>query len=450
MNSDASPLAARLGALIANGAPTISPVARERAKVSILHNLAMALAGRRIETLAHRIAATTSPLPAQAMLLATGQRVSAEAAAFANAALIHARSQDDTHAPSTSHPGAPTLAAAIAIGESTGASGGDLLDAVVLGYEVLSTIGSDIDEQLTARGYRAAPVLGIFGAAAAAAHLLRLSPEASGHALGLATHMAGGLAQVWQEGSAEGPLQLGFAARNGVFAARAAAAGATAAVAAIEGPRGLFAALAGSRPEIAIRHESDRWQIEDATIKAFPACAILQGPLERLLAWMNSGADATQVTRADLHLSPYEAGYPGIDNPGPFASPTATKLSAQFCLGAMLAHGRLSRTDLESTSDPLILAKAAGVRVVIDADLVPRQCRIDLHGPKESLSIAQMTPVGQPGLADAIGLAQAMGPEADIPAAAMAEWTAVVADLDRQQDLAGLLDALVRTCRTPA
>lgn len=434
-------LTQRLGELVSRKPAGISEAAIERAKVSILHNLAMALAGRRIETVAWRIAsAGTATGPAT--LLANGGKVSAEDAAFANAALIHARSQDDTHAPSTSHPGAPTLAAALAVGEAMGASGRDVLEAVVLGYEVLGTVGSEIDELLTARGYRAAPVLGIFGAAAAASRLFGLSAEASGHALGLATHMAAGLAQVWQEGSAEGPLQLGFAARNGVFAARCAAEGATAALAAIEGPRGLFAALSGQRPQVDLRAANGPWMIEAATIKAFPACAILQGPLERLARWIAKGGKPAAVDQAQLMLSPYEAGYPGIDNAGPFGSPTATKLSAQFCLGAMLARGGLSRADLEATADPATLARSAIVSVQIDPQLQPRQSRIALSIEGTMVTLEQLQAVGQPSIGDAMRSAMAMGPEAGITAEAMERWTQGVLTLEAAPDLSALIAAL--------
>src|SRR5665647_2006955 len=80
-----------------------------RAKVSLMHNLSMALAGRKREKLAHVMAKSCWPLPAHATLLHDGARVSMEAAAFANGALMHARSQDDTHAGSTSHPGSAVM-----------------------------------------------------------------------------------------------------------------------------------------------------------------------------------------------------------------------------------------------------------------------------------------------------------------------------------------------------
>ena len=57
-------------------------------------------------------------------------------AAFLNGALAHSLDFDDTHAAGSLHPGAPVIPAALAAGEMAGASGADVLAAIVAGYEV--------------------------------------------------------------------------------------------------------------------------------------------------------------------------------------------------------------------------------------------------------------------------------------------------------------------------
>ena len=312
---------------------------RARAVVSLLHNLVVARAGRGRYPAAELVARRFHAQPAIATLLACGSKVEPAAAAMANGALFHARSQDDTHPGSTSHPGAPVMAAALAVAEETGASGRDVLDAVILGYEVLGRVGSDIHEALTGRGFRAAAVLGGFGAAAASARLMGLDAAQTAHALAFAAHGAGGLSQVWIEGSAEYPMQLGQGARHGVEAARLASCGMTAARAILEGSRGFDLAYAGgaAAPRRILSGLGVDWQMDAATVKPFPACAILQGPLEALRDGLAPGERVQQIA---LHLPPFEAAYPGIDNPGPvWPSPGATKMSAQFCLGVMALDG---------------------------------------------------------------------------------------------------------------
>ncbi len=148
-----------LGRLVADTPADAIPAAIvERAKISLVHNLVVGLAGRSRVGAAHITAQRLWGVPAEATLLYDGARVSVEGAAFANAALLNARSQDDTHPASTSHPGSPTMAAALACAEVQGATGGAFLTAVVLGYEVLCRVGRDFDEQITGPGFHAAAV----------------------------------------------------------------------------------------------------------------------------------------------------------------------------------------------------------------------------------------------------------------------------------------------------
>jgi len=423
----------------------LSGAAVERAKVSLAHNFAVGLAGRGRETVAHVLAARVYGSPAEATLLHTGGRASLEGAAFANGALFHARSQDDTHPDSTTHPGSPIIATALALSETLEATGEEFLGAVILGYEALCRIGRDFDQQVTQRGFRAAPVFGIFGAAAAAARLLRLDRDQTGHALGLASHMAGGLAQVWQEGSPEFPLQLGFAARNGIAAARAAAVGARAARGALDGAKGFYNAYAGVADDPAeARASHGRWQVEESTVKPFPACAILQGPLQLLLEMLRDEAIAADaIEEISVELSPYEAAYPGVDNAGPFSSSTATKMSAQFCLANAVVRHRLALTDLERCGDPQIMDLAPSIRVRPNPAVADRLCRIALclrDGRRYTRDLRE--PVGRPSFAEVCRFAVALSDEMGLPAADVQRFLDIIDRLELEKTVRPLVAAL--------
>jgi 2-methylcitrate dehydratase PrpD len=436
----------RIASLVARtGFADIPPRAVERAKVSLVHNLAVALAGRAREGAAHRMARSFWAEPAQATLLHDGSRVVLEAAAFANGALLHARSQDDTQAATTSHPGAPVMGAALAVAELTGARGDALLTAIVLGYEALGRIGRDVDHLLTARGWRPAALLGVFGATAAAAKLLGLDAARTAHALALAAQMPAGTSQVWVEGSADFPLQLGHAARNGVIAARAASLGATGAHFALEGRSGFYRVYAGAE-EVATQHfdaPADTWQIEEATVKPHPVCAILQGPLDSLLSLVAAHRIAAQdVARVELALSPYEAGFPGIDNPGPIPSATAAKMSAQFSIGLALTDGRVTPAGLSRVEDRAVYDVARRVTVTPDATVPDRLSRLTVElGDGRRLQGRVDTPVGQPDFASITAFARGLAAEADTTPARMQAVAAAVAALDAAPDLAALFAA---------
>jgi 2-methylcitrate dehydratase PrpD len=73
--------------------------------------------------------------PPEARIYATGQRVSAPNAALANGAAGHDEEVDGAHVVG-GHPGASIVHAAVAMAEKQRATGAELVNAVVLGYDV--------------------------------------------------------------------------------------------------------------------------------------------------------------------------------------------------------------------------------------------------------------------------------------------------------------------------
>jgi 2-methylcitrate dehydratase PrpD len=418
----------------------------ERTKVSLIHNLAMAIAGRGREHVGHVWAKQFGALPAEATLLYDGARVSAPAAALANAALMHARSQDDTHTGSTSHPGGAVMPAALAIAELQHATGAQFLAAVIVGYEALFRVGRDHHEAITRRGFRAAGVLGGFGAAAAAAKLYGLSGAQTAHALGLVAHLAGGLSQVWREGSDEWPFQLGFAAQNGILAARLALTGATAARDILEGPGGFFRAYAGDTLQAVDTSFTPHWGMRDVTVKPLPVCAILQGPMQATLRMARKrNIDAAEVASVALTLNPFEADYPGIDNPGPFASNTATKMSAQFSLAVALLDRRLTMNDLYRLDEPGINALASKISVERDPNIEMRKSRIRVQLTDGAVLEDRMDDVvGQPTISEMTAFCAELASEVGVAKGNFEAMIEAVHGLDRAPNVAALVEAVTR------
>src|SRR5246127_5207711 len=115
---------------------------------------------------------------ARAMGLAAGNsgvfgdaaRYTPAGAAFLNGALAHSLDFDDTHAPGSLHPGAPVIPAALAAGEMAGASGADVLAAIIAGYEITCRVALALPAgEHYDRGFHPTATCGAFGAAAPAA-----------------------------------------------------------------------------------------------------------------------------------------------------------------------------------------------------------------------------------------------------------------------------------------
>jgi 2-methylcitrate dehydratase PrpD len=74
--------------------------------------------------------------------LALGRHASPRAAALINGTAAHTAEVDDIFREAIYHPGAPTIAAALALAQARGLSGLALLRAVIVGYEVSTRIGA--------------------------------------------------------------------------------------------------------------------------------------------------------------------------------------------------------------------------------------------------------------------------------------------------------------------
>lgn len=374
MSSSSQRIAAFTSAL---GYDAIPAGVREKAKVSLLHNLGVALAGEPLlgASMRYTQALAEQGATANARLLLSGRAATAETAAFANAALMHARAQDDVYFPGLTHVGAIVSPAVLAVGEQLGSSGRDMLVALVAGYEAAGAISQGFAKRTTARGFRASGIYGVFGAAAGVARLLQLDHDASANAIGIAASMAAGINQTWVAGTQEWQFQIGLAARNGILAARLAAAGGTGAPEALEGVAGFYAAFMGDREQVGdVGSDLGRtWRSLDVTYKPYAVCAILQEPVRQAMELARENALAPgDIAAVRLTLNPAEAAYPGTDAKGPFHDTGATLMSAQFCLAVALSRQSIKGADLTRFADPQIMSIVQRASVHVDEKLGTR------------------------------------------------------------------------------
>jgi 2-methylcitrate dehydratase PrpD len=165
-----------------------------------------------------------------------------ETAALVNAFLIHGLEMDSLRKPGVGvHPGATIVPAALAMGQQRGASGAELLAAIVAGCEALIRVGKATRHSVETSGFHAPGVTGPFGSAAAAGRLLGLDAARMADAFGIAGSTSAGLLQFTRTG---GPLvkrlHLGRAAEAGVAAATWAKCGMAGPAAVVEGKYGLL------------------------------------------------------------------------------------------------------------------------------------------------------------------------------------------------------------------
>jgi len=173
-------------------------------------------------------------------------KTGAASAALLNGTSGHALDWDDTQLATSAdrifglltHPTIPPLVAALAIGERQHASGAQLLEAFLTGFEVECKIAEAIHPNHYKKGFHSSGTVGTFGAVTAVAKLLGLDQEKVAHALAIAASSASGIRVNF--GSMTKPLHVGRAAQNGVVAAQLAAAGFTGGKDALDPPWGFF------------------------------------------------------------------------------------------------------------------------------------------------------------------------------------------------------------------
>jgi 2-methylcitrate dehydratase PrpD len=126
-----------------------------------------------------------------ATVLRSGRDTAAIAAAFVNAVATNGTDIDDCGIYTGGHPGAQVVPVALAVAESRGVTGEDLLYAVLVGYEIAFRAGRCMNDRYRSaeqRGFRACGSWGSVASAAIASRLMGLSPSQTSHALGIAEY----------------------------------------------------------------------------------------------------------------------------------------------------------------------------------------------------------------------------------------------------------------------
>ena len=329
-------------------------------------------------------AAVAPPLLATVAAMGMGNgaaRVFGDAAGYApagaallNGALGHALDFDDTHAAGTLHPGAPVIPAALAAAEMTGASGADILAAIVAGYETCCRIAVALPAgDHYARGFHPSATCGVFGAAAAAARIFGLDAAGIGSALGIALSQSAGSLQFLADGAQTKPFQVGWAAMAGLTAATLARNGYKGPGEAIEGRHGFLQGYAPSpHPERVVQDLGTVYELMHTGIKPYPSCR-----------YGHAGIDAVLALRAQHGLQPDEVNsitY-GLSNAGLLlvGAPIEHKrnprnlvdaqFSAPFVLSCALVTGAMEWDSYRRLNDPVIRAMLPKVDCIHDPEI---------------------------------------------------------------------------------
>jgi 2-methylcitrate dehydratase PrpD len=281
----------------------------ERAKLLMLDFLGSAIRARRdaesTPSLLKMLQALALDGDGQATVFGDTRSWTPAVAALLNGALGHSLDFDDTHADSSLHPSAPVVPAAFAVGELVGASGRDVLTAIVAGYEVCCRLGNALDPTSHyARGFHPTATAGTYGAAAAAAKLFGLSQSQIVAAFGVSGSQAAGSLQFLVNGGWNKRYQVGAAAMNGVIAATLARNDFVGATASVEGVHGLLVGYTdNAHPQKAVAGLGETYETMKIGVKPYPSCRYTHAALDALIAMRREhNLTPDQIKRVEIGL----------------------------------------------------------------------------------------------------------------------------------------------------
>ncbi|CAL73984.1 Conserved hypothetical protein; Putative MmgE/PrpD family protein [Bradyrhizobium sp. ORS 278] len=355
----------------------IPPEVLDRAKVLTLDFLGSAIRARReaesTPSVVKMLAALKLDAAGEATVFGDGRTWTPAVAALLNGTMGHSLDFDDTHADSSLHPSAPVVPAAFAVGEMVGASGREVLTAIVAGYEVCCRLGNALDPTSHyARGFHPTATAGTYGAAAAAGKLFGLSEQQLVYAFGVSGSQAAGSLQFLVNGAWNKRYQVGASAMNGVIAATLAKNDFVGAIESVEGKHGLLVGYSDTpHREKAVAGLGTSYETMKIGVKPYPSCRYTHAAIDAIIALRrehNLTPDQVKRVEVGLHRN-------GITLTGDAATkrhPTSI-VGGQFSMfftGALaLDQGRFGWDDYTRLGDAAINALADKFDVVQDDKL---------------------------------------------------------------------------------
>jgi 2-methylcitrate dehydratase PrpD len=287
-------------------------------------------------------------------------------AAFLGGTAAHGIELDDGYRQGSVHPGCAVVPAVLSAGYARGASGTQVIEAIVAGYETSVAIARACHPDLRQRGFHPTAACTVFGAAAAIARLHGLAAPAIADALGIAASSAGGLFAFVNGGADIKRLHAGHASREGLQAALLATQGVQGPPDVIESRDGFMQAFAFGRLDRArplALPPAAAFGITDCYIKPYACCRHIQPAAEALIALCrdeNIVPDEVTAIEVDTYRIAAEHAHTG------WADYASAQLSFPYLIGLALRFRaiRVAHFDDEVRRDPAFAEIARKLRVI--------------------------------------------------------------------------------------
>ena len=299
----------------------------------------------------------------------TGATLPAPWAALVGGAAAHAFDLDDYTLVANDHPSAVMVPALLAKAATHPKPlvGTDLLDAYLIGLEVIFRAGAALNMEHYNRGWHTTSTLDSLGATAAVARLSGLSAKHTAAALSLTTSLGSGF--VSQFGTMAKPLHAGISAKAGLLSCALAEGGATASSSVLDGPVSLEATMTPDGANgfaVALDGLGETWGLDRFGLgaKFYPSCGYTHRTIDAAIALHHrlnglspDEISAVRISLPDFHLAILPYGVPETTDEALFSAP--------WCTSVALTHGtcRSAHFTPDAIADPGMRTLAAKVQV---------------------------------------------------------------------------------------
>ncbi len=290
--------------------------------------------------------------------------------ALVNGTISHVVELDDGHRIARGHPGVTVMTTALAVGEYIGATGEEMITAIVAGYDIFVRLASSVNPSHLNRGYHTTGTCGTLASAATAAVLLKLSEEQTVSALGLAGTQSAGLLEVTESGQMAKAFHAGKSAQAGILAAVLAEKDALGPNSILEGIKGFCRTLSDDCDyQLLVKDLGKKYYIEECYIKLYPSCRHTHSPIDAMLCIRSKNSvNIETIEKIIITTFPTAISFAGkIFHP---ESPEEAKFSIPFSSVVALIKGDFSLNELsdEYFLDQEIFELIKKVEIVSDPD----------------------------------------------------------------------------------
>jgi len=355
----------------------VPPTVVDKAKLVFLDTLGIALAsstmdfGVMVTNVARKLGG-----PRASLLIGTSDHVAAANAVIANGTLAHGLDYDDTLEEAIVHTGCCAGMTALAAGEEIGAHGAKVLEAAIVGTEVLCKVGLVAPGKFHARGFHPTAICSTFGAAAAAGKLYGLNANQWVDAFGLCGSQSSGIIEYLADGTWTKRIHPGWSAHGGIIATLLAKEGFRGPAKVLEGTHGFFSAFGGKNQYDfeKIFELGRRWEIPRLTFKSYPCGSISHPYMDCALRIKQKYSPApdqiAEVVCRTAEGPVHRLWEPLADKQKPVNSYGA-KFSLPYSIAVMLIRGEAGLDEFSEATirDPELLELAAKIRYELDPSI---------------------------------------------------------------------------------